>query len=122
MQVTFDGTPASLVRAALTPTDEKEILGRTRPDGKAVFRLTGRVGPAAARRSELGLPRAEFLPALISFNVGVEAGQLAVIGIAYLLVGRWFGREPWYRRWITLPASAMIGGVGLYWTVQRIFL
>src|SRR6185436_10418310 len=33
---------------------------------------------------ELGLPRAEFLPALVSFNVGVECGQLLVIGVAYL--------------------------------------
>ena len=47
-------------------------------------------------------------------------GQLTVIAVAYLLVGRWFGKEPWYRRWITLPASAMIGVVGLYWTVQRL--
>jgi hypothetical protein len=282
VQVTFDGVPATLERAALSPSDEKEILGRTLPDGKAVFRLTGRVPPGtrafgwalplpvgayllgteeageegtlwywlkggnplsvallhapppptraevvrqylalgfthivpkgldhilfvlglwllslkpstilkqvtaftvahsitlgltiygvvslspriveplialsivyvtaenliltearpwrlgvvfcfgllhgmgfAGVLRELGLPRSEFLTALLSFNVGVEAGQLAVIAVAYVLVGRWFGKEPWYRRWITLPASAMIGVVGLYWTVQRLLL
>src|SRR5437762_9800475 len=37
--------------------------------------------------AELGLPRSEFLPALVSFNVGVEAGQLTVIGIALLVFG-----------------------------------
>src|SRR4029079_5409797 len=37
--------------------------------------------------SELGLPRSESLPALLSFNLGVEGGQLAVIGVALLLVG-----------------------------------
>ena len=37
--------------------------------------------------SELGLPRSEFLTALLSFNLGVEAGQLAVIALAFLLVG-----------------------------------
>ena len=40
-----------------------------------------------ARCKELGLPRSEFVTALLTFNVGVEAGQLAVIGAAFLLVG-----------------------------------
>ena len=35
--------------------------------------------------SRLGLPRSEFLTALLCFNVGVELGQLAVIGAAFLL-------------------------------------
>jgi hypothetical protein len=34
--------------------------------------------------TELGLPRAEFVTALAGFNLGVEAAQLAVIGICYL--------------------------------------
>ena len=33
---------------------------------------------------DLGLPRSEFLTALLTFNVGVEAGQLAVIALASL--------------------------------------
>lgn len=57
--------------------------------------------------SELGLPRAEFLPALISFNLGFEAGQLAVISLALLAVGL-FRRRSWYRRAIVVPASRMI--------------
>ncbi len=36
--------------------------------------------------TEVGLPRGEFLPALIAFNVGVELGQLSVIGLALLVV------------------------------------
>lgn len=70
--------------------------------------------------SELGLPRAEFLPALISFNVGVEAGQLAVISLALLAVGL-FRQRSWYRQAIVVPASLMIAAVGLYWSVQRMF-
>ena len=68
---------------------------------------------------ELGLPRAEFVTALVTFNLGVEAGQLAVLGAAFLLVGVGFGHRPWYRRRIVIPASALIGCVGLYWTVER---
>ena len=70
--------------------------------------------------SELGLPRAAFLPALLSFNVGVEAGQLAVIGLALLAVGL-FRHRSWYRPAVVVPASCLIAAVGLYWSVQRVF-
>jgi hydrogenase/urease accessory protein HupE len=70
--------------------------------------------------SELGLPRAEFLPALLSFNLGVEAGQLAVISLASLAVGL-FRQRSWYRRAVVVPASGLIAAVGLYWSIQRVF-
>ena len=70
--------------------------------------------------SELGLPRSEFLPALLSFNVGVEAGQLTVIALAFLAVGL-FRERSWYRRAVVVPASLVIAAVGLYWSVQRVF-
>ncbi len=70
--------------------------------------------------SELGLPRSEFLPALLSFNLGVEAGQLAVIGLALLAVGL-FRNRIWYRQAVVVPASCLIALVGLYWSVQRVF-
>jgi hypothetical protein len=84
------------------------------------FGLLHGMGFAGVLR-ELGIPRSQFIPALVSFNLGVEAGQLAVITAAFLLVGYWFGKKSWYRARITLPASACIAVVGLYWTVQRVF-
>jgi hypothetical protein len=69
--------------------------------------------------AELGLPRAQFLPALLSFNLGVEAGQLTVIGAAYLVFGMPFGERTWYRRRVVVPASLAIAAVGLAWAVQR---
>jgi hydrogenase/urease accessory protein HupE len=69
--------------------------------------------------SELGLPRSEFLTALLSFNAGVELGQLTVILAAFLLVGLPFRHKPWYRRRVVIPLSIAIGAVGLYWAVQR---
>lgn len=83
------------------------------------FGLLHGMGFAGVLR-ELGLPRSEFIPALISFNLGVEGGQLTVIALAFLAVGLWFGARPWYRARITVPASALIALVGLYWTVQRV--
>jgi hypothetical protein len=68
----------------------------------------------------LGLPREQFATALLSFNVGVELGQLAVILAAFLSVGLWFGRKEWYRTRIVAPASIAIALVGLYWTAERI--
>ncbi len=71
---------------------------------------------------EVGLPRSEFLTGLISFNVGVEFGQLAVITLAFLLVGYWGKDRPWYRARVIVPASGAIALTGLYWTVERVFL
>jgi len=71
--------------------------------------------------SQLGLPRAEFLPALISFNLGVEGGQLTVIAAAFLLVGLPFRGRSWYHRRVVVPASCAIAAVGLFWSVQRAF-
>jgi hypothetical protein len=71
--------------------------------------------------SEIGLPRSEFVPALLSFNAGVECGQLAVIFTAFLLLGMPFRRKEWYRSRVVVAGSLMIAAVGLYWSVQRVF-
>jgi hydrogenase/urease accessory protein HupE len=71
--------------------------------------------------SELGLPRSEFLTGVVAFNLGVEAGQLTVIGLAFLLIALPFRRFPWYRARIVIPASLLIAAVGLYWAIQRAF-
>lgn len=69
---------------------------------------------------EIGLPRSEFLTALLSFNVGVELGQLAVIVSAFLLIGLWWKSKSWYRARLVQPLSALIAAVGIYWTIERI--
>jgi hypothetical protein len=62
------------------------------------------------------------MTALISFNVGVELGQLAVILLAFLGVSVWFRNKPWYRPVIVVPGSLLIGLIGLYWTWERIVI
>lgn len=81
------------------------------------FGLLHGLGFASVLR-ELGLPEGEWVTALISFNVGVELGQLCVIALAFLAVG-WFRDRPWYRSRIVLPASAAIALIGLYWAFER---
>jgi hypothetical protein len=69
----------------------------------------------------LGLPRKDFVTALVSFNGGVELGQLTVIAGAFLMVG-WWRNRPWYRKSIVIPASVLIAATGVFWTIQRIAL
>ena len=83
------------------------------------FGLLHGLGFAGALR-EFGMPANDFLSALIAFNVGVELGQLTVILLAFLAVGAWFRRRAWYRNAVIVPGSALIGLMGLYWTVERI--
>ena len=70
---------------------------------------------------ELGLPPGSYFNALISFNVGVELGQITVILLAYLLAARWFSQKPWYRKRIVNPVSFAIALTALYWTIERTF-
>jgi hydrogenase/urease accessory protein HupE len=83
------------------------------------FGLLHGMGFAGALR-ELGLPRSEFVTALLTFNVGVEAGQLAVIGAAFLLVGWHCANRAWYRGRVVVPASALIACTAVYWTIERL--
>ena len=69
--------------------------------------------------SGLGLPRGAFLIALLSFNLGVEAGQLTVIALAALVLA-WYRHRPWYHRRIVVPASGVIAAIGVYWTIARV--
>ena len=83
------------------------------------FGLLHGMGFAGALK-ELGLPRSEFVTALLTFNMGVEAGQLAVIGAAFMCVGWYCANRAWYRRRIVVPVSTLIACTAMYWTIQRL--
>jgi hypothetical protein len=83
------------------------------------FGLIHGLGFASALK-ELPLPRGSFFPILISFNVGVELGQLTVIAAAAVLTV-WFWKKSYYRKVIVIPGSVIIACVGLFWAVQRAF-
>jgi len=74
----------------------------------------------AGALGQIGLPRSEFLTGLVTFNAGVEAGQLSVIALAWVIVAHWSNCGDWYRRRIVVPSSAAIAAVGLYWAVARL--
>ena len=69
--------------------------------------------------SELGWPQGRKLLALLSFNVGVELGQLTVIAAALLLLAA-SNRLGMPRRPVERGLSLATAGVGLVWMVQRL--
>ena len=83
-----------------------------------LFGLLHGFGFASALTSA-GLPRAELPLALVSFNVGVEAGQVAFVMIIVLLERSFRQLEIQWPRWVeTLPGYA-VGSFGAFWTIQR---
>ena len=85
-----------------------------------MFGLLHGLGFAGVLR-DLGLPRDEFLTALLTFNLGVEGGQLTVIAAA-MIVTEPLMKKGWYRQRVVIPASVLIATVGLYWTVARLIV
>jgi hydrogenase/urease accessory protein HupE len=66
----------------------------------------------------LGVPRSQLPGALLGFNLGVEVGQLLVLGASWLLLARLVSRA-WYPK-AARTASAAIAIAGIAWFVQRI--
>lgn len=86
-----------------------------------IFGLVHGLGFAGAL-GELGLPQNAYFLSLIMFNAGVELGQLTVILLAFFLLAKWFGKKPYYRKYIVIPLSILIALVAAYWTVERLML
>ncbi|HVF16539.1 MAG TPA: HupE/UreJ family protein [Steroidobacteraceae bacterium] len=82
-----------------------------------LFGLVHGLGFAGALQ-EIGLPQQHLSVALLTFNVGVELGQLCVVAFAYL-VHRGFARMPAFAL-ARVPAIYAIGAVAAYWSIDRI--
>ena len=70
--------------------------------------------------ADLGLPSSALVLALVGFNVGVELGQLAVVG-AFLPVAFALRRTAFYRTGVVAGGSWVIGALASWWLVQRAF-
>ena len=111
-------------------------LSRWRPLVVFGFGLLHGLGFASVL-GEFGLPEAQFIPALIGFNVGVEFGQLTVILLAATLI--WLAVRaanlaqvdaeedavrsyPVMFRAVSITGSLLIASVGFWWVIERVFL
>ncbi len=110
-------------------------LSRWRPFVIFGFGLLHGLGFASVL-GDFGLPTAQFIPALIGFNIGVELGQLTVIALAAALI--WLalraamytdleGEEVLVRetsvmfRAVSITGSLIIAIIGAYWVIERVF-
>ena len=70
--------------------------------------------------ADLGLPSGALVLALVGFNVGVEAGQLAIVSVflplAFVLRRSWF-----YQRLVVGGGSLLIAAVASVWLAERAF-
>ena len=69
---------------------------------------------------DLDLARAPLLRALVSFNLGVEAGQLAGVA-AFLPIAYWLRAGAFYRRVVFVSGSGLLGLLGAAWLIERVF-
>ncbi|MFJ7727523.1 HupE/UreJ family protein [Neobacillus sp. NPDC097160] len=83
----------------------------------AIFGLIHGMGFAGAL-AETGLPKGNLIGSLLTFNLGVEAGQLMVLCLLlpFLL---WLRRFPWYRK-MMISTSCFIFVLAFYWLIQRL--
>jgi hydrogenase/urease accessory protein HupE len=74
----------------------------------------------AGALSEVGLPQSDIPLALLTFNVGVEIGQLMFVGAVLALgwtIRRLLGAVP---RWAPQAAAYGIGTVSAFWVIERV--
>jgi hydrogenase/urease accessory protein HupE len=76
----------------------------------------------ASALTSAGLPHHELPLALVSFNVGVEFGQLAFIALILALERSFQILEIRWPRWVEALPGYTVGSLGAFWTVQRIAL
>lgn len=69
---------------------------------------------------DLGLPKAAMALALAGFNLGVEAGQIAIVAVFLPLV--WRLRDQWlYQRGLIVGGSFSIACIASVWLIERAF-
>lgn len=83
-----------------------------------LFGLLHGFGFAGALR-EIGLPKGDVPLALLTFNLGVEMGQLLVIGATLSLISILRRFQPRALRPATLAATYAIGSIASYWFIGR---
>jgi hydrogenase/urease accessory protein HupE len=82
-----------------------------------LFGLVHGLGFAGALK-QIGLPQNHLVVALLTFNVGVELGQVLVVGAAYAI---YRALATWPKFIIArAPALYAIGSIAAYWSIGRI--
>jgi hydrogenase/urease accessory protein HupE len=108
----------SIVLVASEALHSRDTLARRWPALVAfVFGLVHGLGFAGALQ-DIGLPQQHLVVALLTFNLGVEAGQLLTVAAAWALVQA-LRKQPWAPR-LRSPALYGIGTLAAGWTWLRV--
>jgi hypothetical protein len=75
----------------------------------------------AGTLAEVGLPEDRIVSALLGFNLGVEAGQIAIV-LLFLLAASWV-RNFQIMRTLNLESltAVFLASLGSFWFIERIF-
>jgi hypothetical protein len=68
---------------------------------------------------ELGLPTQGLIASLLSFNVGVEIGQVVIVGLLFPLI-LWLNRQV-FQKQVVWGVSSLIFLFGVGWFIERVF-
>ena len=114
-----------LARELAQPEGKRSALMRSSPWPMAfVFGLLHGLGFAGVLR-EIGLPEDAIFSSLLLFNVGIEIGQLTIVGVLLLSLYLWRkvgARLALSPRLLNISSAYTMGSVAMYWTIDRTLL
>jgi len=73
----------------------------------------------ASGLSTTGMPKTELPLALLSFNIGVELGQIGFVVLSLSLLWAFKVLSVQWPKWVTWLPGYIVGSLGAYWTIQR---
>jgi hypothetical protein len=76
----------------------------------------------AGALTSAGLPHSELPLALLTFNMGVEIGQVGFILLVLLLERSFRVLKVHWPRWVQSAPGYAVGSLGAFWTIQRLFI
>ncbi len=119
--------PARLVESAIAASVVFAALNNLRPMVTRrlwliafCFGLVHGLGFASVL-ADLALPRHALLLALLGFNLGVEVGQLVLVGLFFGMVWAWRRLDMVWPQWATPLPACVIAIVAAIWFIERAF-
>ena len=70
--------------------------------------------------ADFGLPQGAYIVGLLSFNLGVEIGQLLIVVPIFLVLRTLKLTDTRFRRGFQIPVSAFISAIGIFWFLERV--
>ena len=86
----------------------------------SAFGLIHGFGYAAVLR-DLSLPARALAWSLVSFNAGIEIGQLLVVVVVASALAALRSRSEWLGRRLAFAGSVVVMAAGTFWFIQRVF-